>query len=434
MRSRVAALALLLVIGFSSATEAKKINDRWSVNFSERFRLVSWDNAISLDETVDASRTFTRHRSQFGAVWTGSENVGFGLQFANEFRYHVNPTTVDFNFDEIFVDQLYVTLTSPMDQPVTITLGRQNIILGEGFVVMDGHPLDGSRSIYFNAARLDWRPKTGHELTAFASYTKETDELLPVVNKRDQALVEQPEPGMGLYYSGVWSGKDVHAYVVHKRREENSSRPFAAEVTAVGSRLKLPLSHSIDLSLVTEAAYQFGKIEDVDCSAYGGYSYLRYKPAWPVGRFFLPTSVTTRFIYLSGDDPGTADYEGWDPMFARWPKWSESYIYTQVKEAAVAWWTNLISLNVEAQFGLTSRVDLQFNYHHLLAAEKPDPSLDFPGGTGTTRGDLFIGKLTYVFDQYWSGHVLWEGFVPGDFYFEDADSYAWIRAELMYRY
>jgi hypothetical protein len=53
---------------------------------------------------------------------------------------------------------------------------------------------------------------------------------------------------------------------------------------------------------------------------------------------------------------------------------------------------------------------------------------------GRTRGNLIIGKLNFEFGKFWSGHLLWEGFLPGDYYFAAADGYNWLRAELMFRY
>jgi hypothetical protein len=155
---------------------------------------------------------------------------------------------------------------------------------------------------------------------------------------------------------------------------------------------------------------------------------------WRLSRFYLPTLLKAGVIYLSGDDSETQKYEGWDPMFARWPKWSESFIYTQILEDGVAWWTNLTSLNLSASFSLSPLFDMTLDYHRLGAAEPPPSTSTFPGGSGTARGDLFIGKLSWHFGANWSGHLLWEGFSPGDYYFDGADSYAWVRAEVMFRY
>ncbi len=427
-------LTVMLAIAIASGTQDRQINDHWIVSFSERFRLVTWDNAISLDETAGASRTFTRHRTQLGAIWAPRPLLAVRLQLANEFRYHVTPARLDFHFDEIFVDQLHLKINRLGELPLALTIGRQNIMLGEGFVVMDGHPLDGSRSIYFNAVRADWSIATDHMLTAFVSYQKETDAWLPVIHERKQALVEQPETGFGLYYSGTWSGRGIDGYFVHKRLDDNDAFTFKSIINTIGLRVRRPFMHDDVLAVVAEAALQFGKRGEIDRRAFGGYGYLEYLPVWASAHFFLPTALKAGIIYLSGDNADSDRWQSWDPMFARWPKWSESYIYTQIKEDAVAYWTNVVSYNATVRFTLTSAVDLQVDYHHLVAPQKADAAAAFPGGGGYTRGDLIIGKVSYKFDEGWSGHLLWEGFSPGDYYFAGADSYAWIRAELMFKY
>jgi len=426
--------AVFMSVVMASVSWAGKLNDQWTILFSERFRLETWDNAITLDETAEGSRTYTRNRTQLGVTWSPSPNTVFGLRLANEFRYYLAPTNVDFHLNEVFIDQLYLKTTMPWYRPLAITVGRQDIMLGEGFMVMDGNPLDGSRSIYFNAVRVDWAVRPDHQVIAFASHQEETDDWLPIIHEQDQALVEQPETGIGVFYNGKWSQRELQAYVVHKKRSDNTAFPINSTATTIGGRIKGPLAGGINLTAVLEAGYQFGSIGDADRRAFGGHGYVQYCPDWGTQRPYLPSLVAAGIVYLSGDDPGTAEWEGWDPMFARWPKWSESYIYTQIREDAVAWWTNLVSCNAEARFLLTPAADLKLIFHHLMAPRSAGISSGFPGGTGTTRGDLFIGKLSYKFDQRWSGHVLGESFTPGDYYFNCADNYVWVRAELMYQY
>lgn len=427
-------LAALMINVVAAAAQADKRGERWIITFSERFRLVSWDNAISLDETAEASRAFTRHRTQLGATWSPTPTMLFGMRMTNEFRCYLAPSAVAFHLDEVFVEHLYVKIMRPWHQPVILTLGRQDIMLGEGFMVMDGHPLDGSRSVYFNALRLDWIMRHHQQVTVFASFQEATDDWLPIIHGQNQELVEQPETGLGFYYTGRWKKREIDVYFIHKGLGRNDAIPVSSAINTIGSRVKQPLLKSIDLSAVAEAGYQFGRYGDSGRRAFGGHGYLRYYPGWTAARGFLPSSLAAGVIYLSGDDPDTGNREGWDPMFARWPKWSESYIYTQIKEDAVAWWTNLISLNAAVQFPLSAQINLRLDYHHLTAPRKAATSADFPGGPGVTRGDLFIGKLSFRIDSRWSGHLLWEGFNPGDYYFDGADSYAWIRAELMYQY
>jgi len=62
----------------------------------------------------------------------------------------------DYNPGEVFFDYLHLQWNSAFGLPLTLTVGRQDLMLGEGLVVWDGGPLDGSRSAYFNAVRGDW--------------------------------------------------------------------------------------------------------------------------------------------------------------------------------------------------------------------------------------------------------------------------------------
>lgn len=423
---------LLTCLFISPELFCKQINDRFSMEFSERFRFISWDNAISLEDTAHSATTFTRHRTSLKSKWLPSSKIEACLKLTNEFRYYFVPEDKEFSFDELIVDQAYVRLKDPFEYPIALTIGRQNIMLGERFVVMDGNPLDGSRSIYFNAIKFDWVINPKHKITAFYSYQEETDDWLPVIHNQDKKLIEQPEEGICSYYTGKLNKAEIDAYYVRKNLDSNDTTQVQSGINTIGTRFKYPVINNLDYAI--EFAHQFGTQNDNNRSAFGGYSYLRFKPTWSKENLYIPYSLTSGVVYLSGDDPKTRQLEGWDPVFARWPKWSESYIYTQINEDKVAYWTNLFSFYSEVQFRFASDVDLYIGYHHLTAPYRPDDESDFPGGNGRTRGDLFIGKLSYKFDKCWSGHVLWESFLPGDYYFRSADSYTWLRTELMFRY
>ncbi|MDZ7725142.1 MAG: hypothetical protein U5R06_20580 [candidate division KSB1 bacterium] len=82
------------------------------------------------------------------------------VRFTNEFRkYLIIPDGKegDFTLDEIFIDNLYVNWKSQGDIPLSVTLGRQNLIYGEGFILLDGNPWDGSRSIYPDAIKVSFK-------------------------------------------------------------------------------------------------------------------------------------------------------------------------------------------------------------------------------------------------------------------------------------
>ncbi len=431
---RSTSFQILLVFTFVISAFAKSIADpppgnihpRVKLSFSERFRLVSWDNAIHLDDDAEGAATFTRHRTSLMGEWFATDRLEVALKLTNEFRYHFVPEDREFSWDELFVDQLYVKLAVRKHLPGTLTLGRQNIILGEGFVVMDGHPLDGSRSIYHNAARFDWQVNKTNRLTLFYTYQPEYDEALPIIHESDQQLIEQPEMGLGAYYQGRHGQLDFQAYFIRKNIQPGETRQIKSRINTFGVRIQRPLTGA--LSVTGEGAYQFGDYGTADRSAFGGYAHADYTTdrTGPV-----PRKVTFGVLYLSGDDPETEDNENWDPLFSRWPKWSESYIYTQVREDGVAYWTNCASLYGRAEFDVAEGVGFSLDYHHLMAPEHADATLSFPGGAGRTRGDLVIGMLKYLINEKLTGHILWESFTPGSYYFSQADGYAWARVEFL---
>ncbi len=437
MKARVVAVGLLsLVLLLGQTLSAQGHPGNMLVNFTERFRLVTWDNAITLDDAANAARTFTRHRTQFGVTWSPTPEIALCVQAANEFRYYTVPANSDFHLDEVFFDQLYLKLTKPWQQPLTITIGRQNIMLGEGFIVWDGGPLDGSRSAYFNAVHLDWRVGSNYQLIAFVSHNQAEDRWLPIVHDQHRQLIEQPETGAGVSLWKSSSGWISAAYIVFKKRESTTAMPVSASTAALGGSVNRALvkTNSHNLNFQAELALQLGRQNGLDRVAFGGDGRFNYSPTLGEGCRFVPQTISAGVIYLSGDNPNTERLEDWDPMFARWPKWSESYIYTLVQEHGVAWWSNLISLNLATRFSLAGNVTLNAQYHHLMAAREVADGAVFPGGKGKTRGDLFIGKLSFGIDESWSGHLLWEGFSPGSFYFDGADGYNWIRMELLYKF
>ena len=73
-----------------------------------------------------------------------------------------------------------------------------------------------------------------------------------------------------------------------------------------------------------------------DLSAYGGTGRVTYafNDQWN-------NKLNFDAEYLSGDDPDTNTNEGFDPLWGRWPQWSELYVYTWVKESRIAEQTNL---------------------------------------------------------------------------------------------
>jgi len=213
--------AALAVLPAAAQDRTGKPEPRLKLIFVERFRFEAWDNAVSLDDAAADASAYTRNRTTLGLDWKPMKNLEVLGKVTNEFRVYLAPKDRAFSWHELFLDNLFVKWTLPGRVPFTVTAGRQDINLGEGFVVADGTPGDGSRSYYFNALRLDAGLAKGHTLTAFAHATRATDRYLPVVHPKPQALAEQPEAALALYYAGTFGKTKLDAYAVRKTTDAN---------------------------------------------------------------------------------------------------------------------------------------------------------------------------------------------------------------------
>jgi hypothetical protein len=406
-------------------SDDKSEEPRLKFAFSERLRLETWDNTIGFDSSLADENTYTRTRTSLTTEWKALDTLLLVCKITNEFRYYFAPDDREFTINEFFFDQLYVKAINPFGLTGSLTVGRQDIRFGEGFVVMDGGPLDGSRSAYFNGIKLDYQVCPQNILSMFYVYQSPTDRMLPKINGQEQKMIEQPEEGYALFFSGSIGNLKYEPYYIHKNIYETSTLKEESSIETLGLRALVPLSRGLEFTV--EAASQWGTKGDTDRKALGGYFHLDYKTG---GSFPLPELITLGGIYLTGDDPNTSEWEAWDPLFSRWPKWSESLIYAFIKESKVAYWSNFKSVYASLRIPLWVDSNLNLTYHFLGADEPAPTGSVFPGGAGTDRGNLFIARLNFKILPELSGHIVWEHLTPGDFYSSGADSYNWFRTEL----
>ena len=425
---RTIVLAGLLAAALAGAPAAEDKNPpRFTLIFAERFRFEAWDNAINLDGASNEGYAYTRNKTTLGVRWLAAKNLEVTAKLTNEFRVYMMPKNQAFSWNEIFFDNLYLKWKISDAFPLTITAGRQDINLGEGFIIADGTPLDGSRSYYFNALRLDADLRPNQKLIFFLHAQETTDRYLLVINARPQPLVEQPEKALALYYSGIFGKWNVDGYVIRKLTGATELFPVTSRIDTVGARAQVPILRP--LMLTAEGAVQTGTSGDAGRAAFGGISHLDYTPRW---RLPWLKTLTLGGIYLSGDDPATAKMEGWDPLFSRWPKWSEGYIYTFTRESRIAYWSNMTSIYGSLGFDFGARANAALTLHRLGALE-PAPG-EFPGGTGLVRGMLLVGRLNFIISRFVTGHFQWDHFEPGNFYRPGASGFNWMRVEFLFRY
>lgn len=434
------AVALLLFPGLARSARAETPTPgKLELGFEERVRSEQWNDIIDHDATKEDGRIQDRFRSRLWVDWTPSEGFRVVAGVANENRKIVHPD-VAANAREVFVETLYVDWK--LAPRWSLRAGRQNLMRGEGFVLFDGSALDGSRSAYVNALDLTWSPgRSTLEFLAISDPGK--DQYLPRLNEASspsevQRLNEWDEKALGVYFTGrEWADTTVEAYGFLKT-ETHDYRPVTnpqfqpdRRVWTVGSHVVRGLGRG--WTAMGEFAWQWGTQQPLpgtaepsrDIAAWGGYARIRKAFEAP-GK---PT-VSLGYIGLSGDDPRTNRIEGWDPLFSRWPRWSELYIYSMIPERGVAYATNTGMWEAEARLAPVKHVNLRATWYRMSAFH-PAVGAGPLFGTGTRRGDLWEFRGDVAFDDHWKSDVVYERLSPGDFYAGSTPG-AYFRVEVTY--
>lgn len=402
----------------------------FSWGFRERVRQEYLKNAFDMNNDLADDRNHIRVRSQLWFSIKPRKDLELYVKLNNEHRHYFKPDR-DLEFDEfiheLIFENLYVELTDIAGSPVSVTLGRQDIMLGEGFLYMDGGPLDGSRTAYMNAVKVTVKGEN-RSLMVHALSNPQKDQYLPVINDQDKNLIESDEKGGGILFTDATHPEaKMTGYYYYKIEEKSELRNEETRLHTVGAHVKGALFDHFDYA--AEAAYQTGSYGSADRTGFGGYAHVSYTPP---ARF--EPKFTAGMIYLSGDDPKTPEYEGWDPLYSRWPKWSDLYIYTLATEHGVAYWDNLSAPFAKVAISPAKKFEL---VGALYVMSVPQTTLR-PGseifGSGTDRGLLSIIRFNWRCTEYLSGHLVWNRIAPGDYYFGGSDSAHFLRWEFNFIY
>ncbi|MDP8213055.1 MAG: alginate export family protein [Candidatus Zapsychrus exili] len=405
-----------------------------------RVRHEYWKNIFDVENTAKDNRNYFRFKYSFWGKADLNDDISLYGKLTDEFKaYKYFPQSsgkknLRLDTSEIVLDNLYLDVKNVFELPVDLRIGRQDFLFthGEGFLLMDGTPYDGSRTFYFNAAKATWNINNDNSLDFIYINNPREDEFLPIINENDSAqrLNITDEEGYVLYLkSRVSDNLYVEPYYIFKHEEDDGGTRLQSET----SKIHTPgvfVKYNIDpFVLRTQLAYQVGEYGHNDRQSLGGYFFL--------DRYFKEAKwspkVSAGFVYLSGDDPSTSKNEGWDPLFSRWPWMSELYSLTYNGESGLDYWTNLEMYRVELSLKPTDKSKLTFWYNYLRAEEVPTAT-SFGTGSGKDRGHLPQVKLEYKINKDISTYILAEYFIPGDFHDDDSDEMLFLRTEITFKF
>lgn len=424
---RFAALSLVLSAALAGQAPAER---HFTYGFEQRVRNENWNNILDFKDSADDERGQIRYRTRLWFDTSLTHNIDLRVGLAQETNQIFQPRTPT-HFDEVFFENAYVDIRRLFVRGLSLRLGRQNLTRGEGFLLLEGDPYDGSRSIYNNAAVLAYE-RGKSKLEFIGIYDPITDHYLPRFHDIHRPLVEWNESALGTYFTtNRFRKTSIEAYYFYKREfgdkratSHPQYQPDRFVYTAGGRAVhKLPRN----FSATGEWAWQWGhQRNSKDIRGWGGYGYLK-RNFGPQARHY----ASFGYWAMSGDNPATSGRnENWDPLFARWPKWSELYIYTQFREVGVAYWTNTGMWQAEAVYVPWKPLSLRGTYYRMNAFH-PYSGSPAMFSSGLTRGNHYQAHANLTVGKHWRGHALYEHHSPGSFYAGRDDGF-FFRLEIIY--
>ncbi len=443
-----------------------------------RLRQEIWDDVVALgtNTRTQSDRDFFRLRA---SVW-GSADLDKSFdayaKITSEPKYYLGPFHPGIvgashgqylDSDEVIFDNVYFTAKKLFNGLIDIRVGRQDFLgpntYGEGFLIMDGTPGDGSRTFYFNAAKVRLNLTPNNSIDFVFIDDPQTDTFLPSIhpaisqtaaplyvdNKKllttsnEQAIVVYSRNKLGPYFTldPYYIYKTEHSFQV----QGVPGAPFnpRLKLNTVGGRATFNYE---GWRAKAELAYQFGKYDanptgqtGRDRTGLGGYFFFGRKFDTTPGK----PEVDVGVIYLSGDDPNdTSKRKSWDPLFSRNPYWNELYIYTLINETlgkysgpVPGYWTNLLIYMISGKVNITDKTALALTYQYLTAPEHTVglSTTEFTN-SGNQRGHLPTAVLSQSFTKNLDGFLQLEYFVPGNFYTKNTKDALFFRWQLMFKF
>lgn len=434
-----AALVLTAFVLLASSAYAEITNTN---GLYFRLRQETWDNMFDMNKS-DASNVnpYSRQDENFwrlkSSAWDKvdiDKQYGLFVKITNEARYFMTSNTaaqVGLVGDEFLFDNLYFYAKKPAGIPVDFTIGRQDFLgtFGEGFLIMDGTPLDGSRTFYFNAARALVTINDRYNVDLVYLFSQENDGALPSYSMYKQAtfgyekraLNSYDEKGVVVYGRGkITDNVSVEPYYIWKTEEAPNKTPDVGALRLNTYGLRAVVGFGEGWKARAEYALQSGEYNDTNKTkreGSGGYAYvgrtydnITMKPGWDLG-----------YITMSGDNQSTPNKnEAWDPLFSRYPQISELYSLTLLTETGIpAYWTNINIYRFLVKMAPTEETKLELSYNYLLADKYFSSGGTFGpmfSGTSKERGQLITAKVSRKFSPILDGYLLIEQFLPGNFY------------------
>jgi len=401
-----------------------------------RYRLRLWADSKVSDDSRVYFRLAAEPRSWYKET-SGKAYTGNGM----EWKYAL-------------VDNLYFQKKADiLDAPTTITIGRQDIQIGETgqyWLVNEGTPGDGSWTWFFDAARfqVDVKGLKSKFDLVLLKNRMDVNGNLPAIGGISRYYInDQDENGIILNVTNKSiEGITLDTLLAYKRDRQGGANSPTSDIYT-GS-LRVSGKPATGWSYFVEGAYQWGTKKDPLVRTPVTYRYSRDIKAFGfVSRLTktlddpAKTQLAISAELLSGDDPSTLDKEeAFDLLWGRYPRFSEVYGFATSQEyGRTNSFTNMKRVGLHMTMTPIKDTTVAFNLQFLMSDQKVPTRASATAAktlfsqSSDVRGQLYQLKITRKFNKQLSGYILGEIVDQGGYYAKK-DIMSFARCELLYSF
>ncbi len=366
-----------------------------------------------------------------------TDNVSTVINLINQ-RNWTNGT--DTNEFDLGIDLAYVQMKEIFYAPLTLTIGRQDLVFGRGFIVgwnpqstqgTTYQPTEFTQEQAFDAIRatLDFNPWTLDFV-----YSKVREGAANPENDRDLyiANVNYKFSEYNAVAEAYYVGEVDRGTLAGSTGSTSTGDTHNNQTDILGGRVQFdPISQ---ITLGAELAYQFGNYRaannqpDRDREAWGGevFGEYRWDNAWK-------PMFGVQYVYLSGESDlsaTTGEYGSWNGNY-RLPVYGWIHDYLEVYYGTANPSDQAAGQNqqhISLYGSIKPMEDLQFTgaFYYFWTAEDSHVTITNPS-SATLSDELgmefdFSVIYNYTADVTFTTYVNW--FVPGDFYNDPFDATA----------
>jgi hypothetical protein len=421
----------------------------WGGDFRVRYEAYDSVQTLSSDAPFHI-RDFFRFRLRVWENYNLLPNLAFYARGAAEPRYWFNAASVAAEGKEWrygILDNVYIKWDTTIDDTsVSIVAGRQDIQLGDQWLMSEGTPSDGSWTNFVDGLRATFDVKsikTKFDAMTFKQRAYPWGDF-PVLGRGDKkyTLTEQDEIGAIFYASNKSiENTQLDGYFIYKNDKQVASTGNDGKIYTLGARIAG--TPSAKWLYTAEAAYQWGERSLMvryplplsynmrDIAAYGLNAKLTH-----LFKDKLGNQLCVQAEYLSGDDPSTTDKdEMFDNLWGRFPRLGETWAAAYALESGgrSSQFQNLFRIGGTWTIAPTKTTSIATTYYAMYAPEavatRTTNASRF-SGTGHFRGHMLQTIVRQKFTKTISGLLFAEASFLGDYYTQH-DTMTFVRAEVM---